>query len=115
MPSYIIKLDDHYLIWSTVVDAPTAGPFTRPELDAYMTIERGEAYMRVEHQHRMQRVEATGTSEIGASLKDTVSWNRAGPKQTELNMDTLIDCCVRQPLAEREAYIGGMDAEREKK
>lgn len=115
MPSYIIKLEDHYLIWSTIVDAPTAGPFTREQLDAYMTLERGEAYMRVDHEPRMRRVEETGTSEIRASVRDTIRGNRAGPKETELNMETLIDCYVRQPLAERDECMGGMDGAREKK
>ena len=91
MGNCIMKLNDRYLIWSTVVDAPTT------EL---MTLEDFEAYYRDQHgrhgmeglPHRMERVEAKGNSFFdNMTNDDVICGNRAGEDETELTKEQIIE------------------------
>ena len=62
MPSYIVKPDplrDEYVIWSTIVDAPTAVG-TRAELEQLLTMHDGPEAAAGE---RFDRADSAGTSD----------------------------------------------------
>jgi hypothetical protein len=92
---FIIKLEDRYLEWSTVCDAPVSTAMTREEFLAHYRNEYGQSGM-VGLPERMARVEAKGTSCLtDDSVADTVRFNRAGPEERCLTMDELVAAYVR--------------------
>lgn len=56
MGRYILKIKDHYLEWSTVVDAPVTFGMLLPEFKEYYRDEYGRDGYR-ELKHRLERVE----------------------------------------------------------
>jgi hypothetical protein len=42
MPSYIIKLEDKYVVWSTIVDAPISRGMSKEKLSQYIEFHYGE-------------------------------------------------------------------------
>lgn len=95
MPRYIVKLDDYYFEWSTVVDAPvTCGvdreTFIEEYLDRYPNDPR---YMLDE---RLRRVDKTGTSMFGITAEELISLNRAGPNETCLTKEQIIERYVEK-------------------
>lgn len=90
MPKYIIKLNNKYLEWSTIVDAPTTEGMTLSEFREYYKQRYGTSSMD-EFADRMQRVDETGTSSLmGESLDSLISGNRAGEGETTLTKEEII-------------------------
>jgi len=98
MPRYIIKLGEHYLEWSTIVDAPVTYGMTLDDFKQYYQREYGLEGMR-HLGERLARVEAKGTSAINHSdVKDTLAGNRAGEGETTLTRDQIYQAyCLRDP------------------
>jgi hypothetical protein len=99
MPSYIVKIDNFYLEWSTVVDAPTTFGMSLDEFKEYYQEEYGKRAMS-ELSQRLERVEEQGVSSyLDNSLEDLVLCNRAGPKETELSLNRIKQAfCDRDPI-----------------
>lgn len=94
MGSYILRLEDKYLIWSTVVDAPTTTAMTREELEKYYREEYGNSSMH-DLRLRMARVDGKGTSAHGDNCAmSTVACNRAGPDEATLSYQQIVDLYV---------------------
>jgi hypothetical protein len=95
MPRFIIKLtkgdQSRYLEWSSVVDAPVTMGLTLEQFRVYYAHEYGLS----DFNERLARVEVQGHSSIPRcdqgveTLEDFVSCNRAGPNETELDIDGL--------------------------
>jgi hypothetical protein len=84
MPQYIIKIQDRYFIWSTVVDAPVTYGMNRDELEQFVQAEQGARGLEALPE-RLERVEQKGTSSrIDASLAKLLVGNRAGDGETRL-------------------------------
>ncbi len=100
MPTYIVKLEDKYLLWSTIVDAPTSYGMTLNELRAYYLDEYGAAGMR-ELPERLARVEQCGTSAVDGETPDQMMWlNRAGARETPLTRAQIIAHYINDPDGE---------------
>lgn len=99
MPRYIVKLKNHYLEYSTIVDAPVTWGMPLEEFKKYYQQEYGLDGMR-SLPERLERVEAKGTSsQLDDSAEDCLSCNRAGPDETELTVDEIYQAyCLRQPV-----------------
>ena len=93
MGQFIIKLEDKYAIYSTIVDAPIAGGMTLEELHEWTRFKYGQAGID-ELPARLARVEAKGTSAINEeSAQSTVSGNRAGKNESTLTWEQLVAWC----------------------
>lgn len=85
MGRYVAKLaDDRYCEWSTVVDAPVSWIVNREHAVA----EWGPT--------RVERADENGTSILdgypaGQTPEEIVRGNRAGPKETALTVEQIID------------------------
>jgi hypothetical protein len=96
VPRYIIKLEDQYLEWSTVVDAPVTFGMSLEEFTEYYKVEYGCRAMRFEFKDRMDRVEKTGTSALlYDSVDEVIEHNRAGKDETCLSKEQIIDFYIR--------------------
>lgn len=94
---HIVKIKDMYLEWSSIVDAPTTYGMTLDELTEHIRYQQGVAGL-YELPYRLERVEKTGSSEIGGSIDD-VKYNRAGPNETKLTVEEIYDAyCLRKPI-----------------
>lgn len=93
MPNHIVRLEDRYFEYSTVVDAPVSHPMTREEFRAYYYSPESAHRWRPpdeELDERLARVDAKGTSSMhDASAEDTIRCNRAGPNEDELTIEQL--------------------------
>lgn len=99
MPEYIIKINEMYLLYSTVVDAPTTWGMSYNELQTLIKVERGNEGIR-ELSKRMVRVEEKGTScHLDTSVRDTIRNNHAGPDGIELTLEEIYEAyCLRKPI-----------------
>jgi hypothetical protein len=99
MPKYIVKLNDYYFEYSTIVDAPVTFGMSLVEFLEYYKEEYGREGMR-HLQARMKFVESKGTSSlINDSAINTLTCNRAGPNESELTIDELYKAyCLREPI-----------------
>ncbi len=101
MPRYIVKLEDRYFEWSTVVDAPVTYPMTLEQFEAYYREEYGRVGME-QLPERLERVERQGTSARGyetpgrSCVEGLLACNRAGPRETCLTLDELRDWARRE-------------------
>lgn len=69
MGKFIIKIHDHYLEWSTIVDAPITLGMSLDEFRAYYQDMYGRADAMYGLPDRIARADATGTSALfGKSL-----------------------------------------------
>jgi hypothetical protein len=115
----IVKLaEDKYLDWSGVCDAPLSGVMTKAEVVehvkrieehalGYKALENAEGrekelmleLMETKVSKRLQRVEETGTSSMLAykSARDFLKGNRAGPKETNLTLEEIIETYTYTP------------------
>ena len=97
MPRYIIKIDEYYLEWSTVVDAPTTYGMPLDEFRDFYRDEYGKSGMG-ELDQRLKRVEDFGTSSIIVSLEDLLEHNRAGPDETSIGRQEILETyCINRP------------------
>jgi hypothetical protein len=96
MPRFIVKIphagQDYYLDWSTIVDAPVTYGMSLDEYKEYYRDEYGRAaFEGFEFKQRMERVEAKGTSSMfHNNVEDLISYNRAGEKETQLDLQGII-------------------------
>lgn len=91
MPLYIIKLKKYYLEWSSVVDAPITYGMTLAEFKKYYKKKYGSNSM-TNLEERLKRVEKNGTScQLGDTIKDFISTNRAGNRGGKLSEKDLIE------------------------
>jgi hypothetical protein len=79
MPRYIVKLDEFYFEWSTIVDAPvTYGVDRETFIKGYREAYPHEPPGMLDE--RMRRVDAFGSSRFDATAADIlIAGNRAGP------------------------------------
>lgn len=88
MPHYIIKVDDKYAMWSTIVDAPRSKFYSLKEFKEWYL---SSGYPEDEWDERMARVEKTTCSALdGTTAEDLISFNRAGPKEKLLSKKELL-------------------------
>lgn len=91
MGRFIVKLDDWYLEWSTVSDAPVTRGMSREDFDAHYRERYGSEGMR-ELPARMERVDEKGTSSfMYDDAKGTIEYNRAGPNETTATRAEIIE------------------------
>lgn len=96
MGRYIIRLEDHYLEWSTVVDAPTTFGMTLDEFRAFYREEYGASGSQ-DLDERLARASVHGTSAYsGRSAVDVMSCNRAGPNESRLHIEEIVEFYVRR-------------------
>lgn len=91
MPRIIIKLDDKYFEWSTVVEAPVTLGLTLEEFIRYYQDEYGR--MGLEGlDRRLERVEKYGTSSmVDVTVFETIHCNRAGHNEKHLDKDEILE------------------------
>ena len=89
MARTIVKMNDKYFLYSTIVDAPISDAMTREKMAAYLLVEYVRVYMQ-EIEEVLQRTDSKGTSSVYAnSAEDTLAANRAGPNEEELTPEGL--------------------------
>ena len=91
MPTFIIKLEDKYFEWSTIVDAPVTFAMSRDELEEHIKEEYGNEGLR-ELPERLKRVDKQGTSCcVPLTVEDLISCNRAGDGESELTKEEILE------------------------
>jgi hypothetical protein len=91
MPTLIIKLADKYLEWSTISDSPATYGMSLDEFKSYYRDRYGQAGVEWLG-HRLARVEAKDTSSfVDASVDETIACNRAGPNESKLSKEQIIE------------------------
>ncbi len=94
-----------YLEWSTVVDAPVTYGMTRNEMRAHLTKE-GLAKLTARIDERLALADKRGTSFVDNDVHGLLAVNRAGPGESELTLDGLIDAyCIRKCAYDSEKGI----------
>lgn len=95
MPRYIVKLADKYLEWSTVVDAPVTLGMSREAFQAYYLNLYGTK-AKAELEERLERVDKKGLSaRNGWTIEDLIRSNRAGPHETRMTEEEIIEAWCR--------------------
>ena len=98
MGRYIIKLEDYYLLWSTIVDAPITLGMSLNEFKIYYRVEYGEKGME-NLSARLIRVNKKGCSGFDTTLDRLLDINRAGPDESKLTRLEIIDAyCHQLPI-----------------
>lgn len=101
MPRVAIKLNDWYLVWSSIVDAPIAC-CQEDELPTMIV-----QFFGAENLERLlARLKRTGLSSCTVQNIDSViSYNRAGPKETTLIRDEIYRAyCLKEKIGDWSAY-----------
>lgn len=87
MGQFIVKLKEHYLIWSSIVDAPISNGMNLKQLKRWIRREYGQRGID-ELPARLERVEQKGTSAMGDDSAVSTIWlNRAGPEESRLMIE----------------------------
>lgn len=95
MPHYIIKLEDKYIVWSTIVDAPISRGLSKEKLSQYIEFHYGEGGLS-DLPERLKRVEEKGVSSmLHASVDELIAYNRAGANESCLTKEQIIEQYVR--------------------
>lgn len=100
MGTFIIKMRDYYLEWSTVMDAPVTFGMSLPEFKKYYRAEYGRWGME-DLEGRLERVEEHGSSaRLGFHRPpELFHGNCAGPDESELAKDEIFTAyCLREPI-----------------
>ena len=87
MGRYIIKIDDLYFEWATVVDSPVTYGMTKDEMTEHIRYRYGQSGIE-ELPRRLDRVEKQGTSGLG-TLDELLEFNRAGDNEECLTKDEI--------------------------
>lgn len=100
MPRHVVRLTAPdgawYLEWSTVVDAPVTFGMRRGEFARWYADEYGRDGVRGLAE-RFDRADATGCSaRDGTSLAELLAANRAGPGETALTRDEIVEWYCRR-------------------
>ncbi len=87
MGKCICHKDGVFFEWSTVVDAPISNGMNEKELRIY----HKNIYGDLPIEKRIERAIRKGTSMVDfVKLEDFVSGNRAGPYETEITLDEIM-------------------------
>lgn len=86
----IIKINDLYFEWSTVVDAPVTYGMSLDQLRAYVKEETGRQGLE-QLERDLSGIDKTGSQYHYTSLKEVISSNRAGPKERKLTKQQIYD------------------------
>jgi hypothetical protein len=98
MSRSIVKINDYYLEWSSIIDAPVTFGVPLDEFKEYYKEEYGNSGLR-ELERRIEDDELSGKHCYIRTLKDVVSFNRAGPDESELSPDEIYAAfCLRKPI-----------------
>ncbi len=92
MGNFIVKIDDCYLEWSTIVDAPTSYAYPLEAFRKYYRWRYGESGTE-QLQVRLDRADKNGISSFGFEPGDYEAlfrWNRAGENETTLSRDEIL-------------------------
>jgi len=90
MPRYIIKLDNLYCEWSTIVDAPVSQLLPLEQFKTYYQRRYGEEGI-YELPDRLSRVEQNGISAyFYQTVNDLIRTNRAGKNEKKLSKKQII-------------------------
>lgn len=96
MARTILRLEDSrdgaafYLEWSSVVDAPITFGLTREEMAVY----HRDEYGRLDHElHFARRMKAADENkfQFGLTAEKIIAGNRAGPDESELTYEEIVD------------------------
>lgn len=105
MSELIIKLEGHYLYWSTCSDSFASFGMALDELREDYREQFGARGI-IELEGRLARVESKGTSSIrGESAEDTIWLNRAGPGEMPLSRAEMVEWFVRRKEDPTKAQI----------
>jgi hypothetical protein len=89
MPRFIIKIEDKYFEWSTIVDAPVTYGMTEQELRDYIKEEYGNQGLEG-LPDRLKRVARQGTSCLSdCPIDDLLTHNRAGDNDSRLTKEEI--------------------------
>lgn len=89
MGRYIIKINDKFFLWSTVVDAPITYGLTMDELTESIRFEYGQRGVD-ELPERLERVQKHGHSALfDMTLAELLDGNRAGENETTITVDEI--------------------------
>lgn len=100
MGRYIVKLNEYYFEYSTVVDAPVTFGMSLDEFKGHYRREYGALGMNGLDE-RLRRVEQNGTScRLENNTPELVmSDNRAGPDESRLTLNEIYKAyCLRLPI-----------------
>ena len=103
-----IKIKDRYFEWSTVVDAPVTYAMTLDELKEYVREEYGNEGLEY-LPPRLERVEKTGTSFVGETLKSVLSANRAGENEKRISADKIYQRYLKSETVTENAKSAGSE------
>jgi len=101
MGEAVFKVDDNgeerFLVWSSIVDAPTVFACTAQEIIDYF-VEEAARRAREDAKAMVERARQTGSSSrMGYStIADVVCVNRAGPGESALTEDEIMEFYVRR-------------------
>lgn len=88
MGKFIIKINDKYFEWSTIVDAPITYGMSLEELSAYIRRTQGTEGLDLLPK-RLERVNQKGTSAIDRTLDNLISSNRAGINEKNITAEEI--------------------------
>lgn len=101
MAHVVLKIAEHpveerFIIWSTGTDSPITFACTHDQVIAFYEEEARQAAHK-EATTALARAHARGTSSMGGSTFATLaSINRAGPKESQLTEDEILEFYVRR-------------------
>ncbi len=102
MGRYLIRVEcpeERFLEWSTIVDAPVTGAMTESDLREYIRLWQGLDGLR-DLDQRLKRCREKGTSALdGSTLAGVIACNRAGPNETNLTLEEIIERYCIDPEA----------------
>lgn len=100
MGKAIFKVDDNgkerFLVWSSYVDAPVTFACTGADVIAMFVEEAREDATRMVRRMIEHARQHGSSSRMGRTLADVVGTNRAGPDESELTEDEIIEFYVRR-------------------
>lgn len=96
----IFKVDDNgkeaFIVWSSVVDAPVSFACTAEEIvEMFVEDARESAVLLAQEMIERARENRT-SSRMGMTLADVATENRAGPAESTLTEDEIIEFYVRR-------------------
>lgn len=104
----ILKIAEHpveerFIIWSSITDSPITFACTHDQVIAFYE-EEARKNAHKEATAALARAHARGSSSMaGSTLQSMASFNRAGPKESQLTEDEILEFYVRRkedPTAE---------------
>lgn len=108
MPKFAIRVVDpadsreYFLLWSTIVDAPTTYGMSREEFEEYWREEYGrqggQNWPSILRACEVKGVAAVYYRDVG----EVIAGNRAGPGETELTLEEILEQYCRNRPEEEE-------------